>query len=93
MIRRFFAVAEGRWAPFVFAVSLVVIVVAGVWYTGYVQRQADERHNQIVRESEQKWCELLTIITSGPPPPPGPAGERARVIAAELAKLRKGFGC
>jgi hypothetical protein len=93
VIRRFFAAAGGRWAPFVFAVSLVAIVAAGVWYTGYVQRQADERHNQIVRESEQKWCELLAIITGGPTPPPGPAGERARVISAALAQLRVDFGC
>jgi hypothetical protein len=93
VIRRFFAAAGGRWAPFVFAVSLVLVVAAGVWYTGYVQRQADERHNQTVRESEQKWCALLDIITGGPAPQPGPAGERARAIAAELAKLREGFGC
>lgn len=74
-------------------VTMLLVGGSGYWYTNYVQRQADRRHDQIVRESEQKWCELLTIITSGPAPPAGPAGERARVIAAELAKLRNGFGC
>lgn len=76
-----------------YALSILAVIVAGVSYTNYVQRQADRRHDKIVRESEQKWCELLTIITSGPTPPPGPAGERARVVSAELDKLRRSFGC
>lgn len=76
------ASATGRWAPFVYAVSIVIVVVGGIWYTGYNQRVGDHR-----------WCELLNIITSGPTPPPGPAGERARVVGAELDKLRKSFGC
>lgn len=82
MIRRFFAATGGRWSPFIYAVSIVVVVIGGIWYTGYNQRQSDHR-----------WCELLNIITSGPAPPPGPAGERARVVGAELEKLRKSFGC
>lgn len=77
----------------IYALSILAVIVAGVGYTNYVQREADRRHDQLVRESERKWCSLLDIITGGPAPPSGPAGERARAIALELAKLREGFGC
>lgn len=77
-----FAAASGRWAPFVYAVSIVAVVIGGIWYTSYSQQQSDHR-----------WCELLTIITEGPPTPAGPDGERARVVSAALAKLRADLGC
>lgn len=80
MIRRFFA--SGGWSPFIYAVSVVAVVLGGIWYTGYNQRQSDHR-----------WCELLAIITDGPAPPAGPAGERARVVNAALVQLRKELGC
>lgn len=75
------------------AVSMLSVAGAGIAYTSHVQDRADARHDQLVRESERKWCALLDIITGGPAPAPGPAGDRARAIAVELAKLRRGFGC
>lgn len=89
MIRRFFAAATGRWAPFVYAVSLVAVVVGVLWYTNYVDRQGDQRYRQYVRDSERQWCAILDVLTAGPTP----TTERGRVIAVELAKLRKGFDC
>lgn len=76
-----------------YALSIIAVIVAGVSYTNYVQREADRRHDQLVRESERKWCSLLAIIIGGPAPAPGPAGDRARAISVELGKLREGFGC
>lgn len=76
-----------------YALSIIAVIVAGIGYTNFVQRQADRRNDQIVRDSERKWCALLDVITGGPAPAPGPAGERTRAIAVELGKLREGFGC
>lgn len=74
-------------------VTVFLVGGSGYLYTNYVQRQADRRHDQIVRDSERKWCEILNILTGGPAPTPGPAGDRARVVGALLVKLRQDFGC
>lgn len=74
-------------------VTMLLVGGSGYFYTNHVQREADARHDQIVRESERKWCALLDVITGGPAPAPGPGGDRARAIAVELGKLREGFGC
>lgn len=58
--------------------TLLVTVPSGYWYTHHVQR-----------ESEQKWCDLLDILTGGPTP----ETDRGRVVADAMARLRANFGC
>lgn len=59
-------------------VSVLAVSGGGIWYTSHAQREADQR-----------WCELLTILASGP----APTTEQGRVIADAMAQLRQDFGC
>lgn len=60
-------------------VSVLAVSGAGIWYTHHSQDQADRR-----------WCELLTVLGDGSPPP---ETDRGRSIAREVALLRETFGC
>jgi hypothetical protein len=68
---------------------MLLLAVAGIWYTNYVQHQSEKRYEQVVRESERKWCVILDVLTGGP----APETDRGRVIAEEMRKLRESFGC
>jgi hypothetical protein len=70
--------ATSRWSRFVFVLALLAVAVAGIFYTNHVQR-----------ESERKWCEILTILTTGPQP----ETDRGRAVARAMAALRNDFGC
>jgi hypothetical protein len=69
--------------------TLLVAIPSGYWYTNQVQRESERRHQQLVRESERKWCDLLDILTGGP----SPETDRGRVIADLMRTLREQFGC
>lgn len=66
-----------------FAVSIIAVVIAGITYTGYVQRQSDHR-----------WCELITTLDEGyqssPQQPTTPRGVKLR---DDIHQLRKDLGC
>ena len=59
-------------------VSMLAVSAAGIWYTHHAQRQSDRR-----------WCELLTVLSGGP----SPETERGRAVADAMARLRADFGC
>lgn len=67
-----------RWRAVARVLATLVVLGLVVFYTGLVQRQ-----------SEQKWCELLNILTGGPPS----TTERGRVVADALSQLREDFDC
>lgn len=75
-----------------YALSILAVIVAGVSYTNYVQREADRRHDQIVRDSERKWCEFIVVLDDAwsSSPPQSPLG---RKVAVALHKQRVDFGC
>lgn len=69
---------------------LSALLIAGVSVQYANHTAAELRKEQ--RESDRKWCALLSTIDEGyktaPPATPG-----ARVFAAQIAKLRTDFGC
>lgn len=67
-----------RWRAVARVVAVVVLLVMGVLYTNHVQRQ-----------SEQKWCRLLAVLTSGP----SPTTDRGQVVVTALKDLREDFHC
>jgi hypothetical protein len=68
------------WAIFMVLVAAVLIAAAGVAYTARAQR-----------ESDQRWCPLLSIIDQpSRPPAQTPEAAQGRV---ELHKLRHDLGC
>ena len=68
--------------------SVVLLTVAGVLYTGYVdgQREAAER------EADRRWCQLLEPLDdaylAGTP-----STEIGRQVAAAIHNLRVAFDC
>lgn len=81
---------------------LVCIVMMTVTTTVLLQRQADQaaelsrqarqEAQQAARESERRWCGLVTSLDDAyrSSPPQTPVGQR---MAMELATLRMQFGC
>lgn len=68
----------GRWRAVAFVVAFVALVLMGVTYTNIVQRESDRR-----------WCDLLAILSDGPPP----TSERGKALAVQIARLQDEFGC
>lgn len=75
------AAATGRWAPFVYAVSIILAVIGGIWYT-----------DRTARESERKWCEFITVLDDAWSSSP-PQSQLGRAVAGSLHKLRSDFDC
>jgi len=81
------------WYAIVLAyVAMVGIAAAGVAYTNYVQKQAEQRAELVRIESDRRWCALLVDIGNSQRavPPKTPSGLR---FAAEIDRLRREFGC
>jgi hypothetical protein len=57
---------------------MLIVSLAGVWYTRHVQSEADRR-----------WCATVTILADGPPA----TSERGRAVAEAMAELRRDLGC
>ena len=72
----------GRWSRLVFVVTVLALALSGIWYTNYVDRQSDK-----------KWCELLTLIyTAQKDQPPSP-DERVNAYRRQIAQLRHDLHC
>lgn len=58
------------------------------------QQAQSERRDRLARqESDQRWCALLTDLDAAYQTSPGPSTELGKKVAAEIHKLRVGFGC
>ena len=75
--------------------GLGVLVLVGllsywIWDTG---RQADKVAAETKMRQDRAMCAMLDLFTSGPTPPPGPAGERSRVIVSAMNAYRATLDC
>lgn len=75
MIRAWYALAVAFGA-------CLIVAIASVAYSTYVQRQNDRR-----------WCALLGDLDAAYNTPPGPSSELGRKVATEIHKLRVGLDC
>lgn len=73
--------------------ACLCVALAGVVYTNYVQKQADRRSTAERADSDRRWCALLSDLDDAYQAPPGPTTEVGRKVAAEIHRLRVGFGC
>jgi hypothetical protein len=73
-------------------IAVVGIAGAGVGYTNYVQKQAEQRAELVRIESDRRWCSLLVDIGNSQRAVP-PKTESGIRFAAEIDKLRHEFGC
>ena len=75
---------------------MVMLVWGGLWYTNYVDKQAQARTEQAlataIRESNRKWCNVVILFddTYKRMPPTTPTGQ---TLAKFFAERRKDFDC
>ncbi len=79
--------------------AMVVIVLAGIGYTAYVDgRRADAERSaraelqQQEREADRRWCRLLGLVTRAYETAP-PATTLGEQLAAAYAELIAELGC
>lgn len=76
--------------------GMVVIAVAGLWYTNHVDQQAEERTRiataAAIADSNRKWCDIVAFFddTYKANPPTTETGKRLSVF---FAARRIDFGC
>lgn len=80
------------WTLVISFATAVVITIAGLWYTNYVDDQAKARTDAAILESNRKWCDVVILFddTYRTTPPSTPAGQR---LAKFFAERRKDFSC
>lgn len=88
MIRQFI---EGRRQPIVYSLasivlSVILIALVGGWY---VKATAD----RAVRQSEQRWCAILSIYHDAYTNQPAPPTQTGRDVVNQLEKLYTDFHC
>lgn len=72
--------------------SFLIVVVIGILYTNHVQRESKQDFQESIRQSEQKWCSILTIFDSAYQTNP-PTTAAGRQIAELMHALRVDFRC
>lgn len=70
-----------RWRGVALVAPFVLLMIAGMWYTNFVQQQADSR-----------WCELIVTLDEAYQSAP-PQSELGREIAVATHKLREDIHC
>lgn len=73
-------------ALLVLVVGIVGVFALGAWWT-------DKRIRDTSRDKDRAMCQILEIIVVGPEPPPGPEGERARVVRDRMTAYQRALHC
>lgn len=83
------ALSLPRWYLLVaLAGSMLLLSLAGVWYTNWSIGQQDKAE----RANDQRWCQLLTTLDDAYQAAP-PQTETGRRLAADIHRLRADLGC
>lgn len=48
---------------------------------------------RVQREKDRAMCTIIALITAGPQPVPGPAGDRGRVVLGAMRAYQATLGC
>lgn len=64
-----------------------VVVLAGVAGVAQWRNQRDTQHQ--LDDLRGAMCELTEVLSGGPTPAAGPAGDRARALAPKIDALRR----
>jgi hypothetical protein len=75
--------------------GLGVLVIASLlsWWIYRTNEQADQRAALVKLQQDRAMCAMIDIILSGPEPPAGPAGERARSVRSGMLAYEKTLDC
>lgn len=75
--------------------GVAVLVLAGLFafWIDRGQDQARERDQAIQRDQNRAMCQIVEVIITGPTPPPGEAGERARAVVAGARSFHNSARC
>lgn len=85
-----------RRVVYVLIAVLLSSMATGVIAIQLANRAAaqSERRAELARqESDRRWCALLSELDDAYAGPPAPTTELGRKVAAEIHRLRVGFGC
>jgi hypothetical protein len=74
------------WILVTWGASILVLIGAGLWWT-------DRAIVRNEREQDRQDCMTITVLTAGPEPVPGPAGDRARFVREALNEFRRTLDC
>lgn len=70
---------RARWAMFMVLVAALLVAAACIVYT-----------NRVQRESDQKWCDVMTTLDTQTTPATTP---QAMDFRRKIHRLRLGLGC
>jgi hypothetical protein len=72
--------------------SFLIVSLGGVFYTNWVNDQAEQRYQELLRRSEQQWCTIIGTLDQAYQinPPTTPLGQR---LATQMHLLYGNFGC
>lgn len=90
MIRK---LIEGQRQPWWY--SLIAILISALLIAAtslYLSKKATDTARYESRRSEQKWCEILTVISNSQKSAP-PTTDSGRRFASEVERLRIKFEC
>lgn len=61
--------------------------------TGLQQWWNERRTNEIKREQDTAMCSMIDLITAGPAPVSGPAGDRGRAVLTAMHAYQSALRC
>lgn len=72
-----------------------VLVLAGLcfWLIQRNEAEADRRAAEIKRQQDSAMCSMIDLITAGPAPVPGPAGDRGRAVLSAMHAYQSALRC
>lgn len=80
-------VPPGLWTMLIsFGLGVAAMFALGLFWT-------DSRFRALEAEQNRELCGVLMIIVTGPEPPAGPEGDRARAVRDGLIRWRAALGC
>jgi len=80
------------YAMTVTCVVLIAFAAASVLYANQRAERSERRAEQIDRESNRRWCALLSTYDEAYREAP-PVTKTGKTLATEVARLRTQFGC
>ena len=83
---------RGLHSVVIMGVAMILVTVFNVFYTQSVDRQSQERREQVERAADQRWCRLLTTLDTAYNTST-PASELGRQVAKAIHDLRTELRC
>lgn len=71
--------------------SLIAILLSAWIWTN--QRESERARDRLALKQDHAMCAMIDLLTSGPAPVPGPAGDRGRAVLRAMTDYRATLRC